>query len=66
MSLDMVMLVMVGSRSLNHVIYHHKVTIFLEYLQYAIAKSALCLKYFVFFLILKKHKECQLSLTYLE
>lgn len=42
----MVMLVMVGSRSLNHVIYHHMVTIFLEYLQYAIAKSALCLIFF--------------------
>lgn len=44
----MVMLVMVGSKSLNHVIYHHKVTSFLEYLQYAIAKSSLCLKYFGF------------------
>ena len=42
----MVMLVMVGSRSLNHVIYHHKFTIFLEYLQYAIAKSVLCLIFF--------------------
>ena len=48
----MVMLVMVGSRSLNHGIYHHKVTIFLEYLQYAIAKSALCLIFF--FLNFKK------------